>query len=219
MHVWVVYQPGGEFKPRDNNATVRVNINREPTGVIALPENGQLFPFGASIEFEAGDVEDLDGDTILFTWEDSVEGVFSDLAHFNHVLLPGDHEVTLTFSDGNGPTTRANVSFSIRHNIAPTIRISTPADGDRYYDYQAVTFDASASSDAEDHDLSFTWVSDLQGVLGYGGTISRKLQPGNHAITVWADDSWANISKTISIRVIQTQPPTVVINTPEEGDE
>jgi hypothetical protein len=77
VHVWVDYTSGGEFGSRDNNASVMVNLNREPTGEIALPEQGQLFPFGHAIEFNATNIVDLDGDTVSVTWTDKVEGFLS----------------------------------------------------------------------------------------------------------------------------------------------
>lgn len=217
IHVWVDYAPGGEWRTRDNNLSVWVNLNREPTGSIEMPKVGQLFGFGAVIEFQAADLLDLDEDPINLTWADDVTGLLSYEAHFYKVLPPGDHRVTLTFADGNGPTTRANVSFSVRENIPPTIRISTPADDSRYFDYQTITFDASASSDAENHYLHFTWESDQAGVIGYGAEVKRKLQPGTHLITVHVDDTWANVSKSVVIRVIKTYPPVINIDSPMDG--
>ncbi|NIP33875.1 MAG: hypothetical protein GWN18_02930, partial [Thermoplasmata archaeon] len=185
VHVWVEYPDGGEFRARDNNVSFVVNLNREPIGRIEMPTVGQLFGFGAVIEFKAADIVDLDGDEVTLTWVDDVTGHMSTEEHFNQVLPPGDHRVTLTFEDGNGPSTEANVTFSVRENIPPTIRISTPADGARYFDYQRIAFDASASSDAEDHELSFSWYSDVAGHLGNGAVVNRRLDPGQHVITVW----------------------------------
>ncbi len=218
IHVWVVYPSKGEFRTRDNNVSISVNINRRPTGAIGMPKDGQLFGFGAVIEFQAIDVEDLDGDDVTLTWVDDIDGFLSNEESFSKVLTPGDHRVTLTFEDGNGPSRWAEVSLSVRENIPPTVRISTPAEDARYFDYQTVAFDASASSDAEDHDLSFTWESDKDGILGYEAVISKKLGPGVHTITVWVDDSWDNVSREVSIRIVETFPPDVVISSPFDGE-
>ncbi len=218
VHVWVEYPPGGEFRTRDNNVSFLVNLNREPFGRIEMPTPDQLFGFGAVIEFKAADVVDLDEDEVTLTWEDDVTGFMSNEEHFFKVLPPGDHRVSLTFEDGNGPSNKANVTFSVRENIPPTIRISTPAEGARYYDYEHITFDASASSDAEDHYLYFSWYSDQDGHLGNGAEISKRLEPGQHVITVWVDDSWDNVSKSVSIRVQETYPPEIVISSPMDGE-
>jgi hypothetical protein len=218
VHVWVEYPPGGEFRTRDNNVSFMVNLNREPTGRIEMPTTDQLFGFGAVIEFKAADVVDLDGDEVTLTWEDDVTGLLSNEEHFFKVLPPGDHRVSLTFEDGNGPSNMANVTFSVRENIPPTIRISTPAEGARYFDYEQITFDASASSDAEDHYLYFSWYSDKAGHLGNGAEVVKRLEPGQHLITVWVDDSWDNVSKSVSITVIETFPPEIVISSPMDGE-
>ncbi|UCC92481.1 MAG: PKD domain-containing protein [Thermoplasmata archaeon] len=218
VHVWVDFPPGGEFRTRDNNLSKDVNLNREPTGRIEVPTEGQLFGFGAVIEFKAADIVDLDGDDVSLTWTDNMEGVLSTEEHFHHVLMPGDHRVTLTFEDGNGPSNTANVSFSVRENIPPTIRISTPAEGARYFDYQRITFDASASSDAEDHYLYYSWNSDKAGHLGNGAEIHKKLAPGQHRVTVWVDDTWDNVSKSVTITVVETFPPDILISSPMDGE-
>ena len=218
MHVWVEYLPGGEFRGRDNNVSFRVNLNREPTGRIEKPIEAQLFGFGAVIEFQAADIVDLDDDEVTLTWVDSVAGLLSSEEHFHQVLKPGDHQVTLTFEDGNGPSTQANVSFSVRDNIPPTISISTPAEGARYFDYERITFNASASSDAEDHYLYYSWYSDVAGHLGNGAVINKDLEPGQHLITVWVDDTWDNVSKSVFIRVVKTFPPDIVISSPLDGE-
>jgi hypothetical protein len=219
VHVWVEYPPGGEFRTRDNNVSFVLNLNREPTGDIEEPSNDQLFGFGAVIEFAAANVVDLDGDEVNLTWEDDVTGFLSNEDHFFKVLPPGEHRVSLTLRDGNGPSYKANVTFSVRENIPPTIRISTPADGARYFDYDHITFDASASSDAEDHYLHYSWYSDKEGHLGNGAEISKRLEPGQHLITVWVDDGWDNVSKSVSIRVVETFPPEIVISSPMDGEE
>jgi hypothetical protein len=106
----------------------------------------------------------------------------------------------------------------VRENIPPTIRISTPAEDARYFDYERITFDASASSDAEDHDLFYSWNSDKAGHMGNGAIIHKKLAPGPHLITVWVDDTWDNVSKSVSIRVIETFPPDIIISSPMDGE-
>ena len=77
---------------------------------------------------------------------------------------------------------------------------------------------ASASSDAEDHYLYFSWYSDVAGHLGNGAEVHKRLSPGPHVITVWVDDTWDNVSKSVSIQVIETFPPNLVISSPMDGE-
>ena len=219
VFVTATYAPGGEFRKEDNVASIHVNLNRDPTGVITSPEEAELYGFQAVINFAVGDVRDADDDTVTFEWTDNVTGPLSDQPGFARILPPGDHAVTLRLLDGNGPGTGYTVNFSVRGNLAPTVRISTPADGSRYFDYQPVPFDASATSDPEGQELTFTWTSDVDGLLGQGPSVSRRLTAGPHTITVWAFDGWANVSKSVHITVQLTYPPTVVITLPLEGAE
>jgi hypothetical protein len=97
------------------------------------------------------------------------------------------------------------------------VRISVPAEDAQYFDYQHITFNASASSDAEDHQLFYTWISSIDGELGSGAVVSKKLTAGRHTITVWVDDTWANVSKTVRITIIETFSPSIVISNPMDG--
>jgi hypothetical protein len=219
VYVTVTYAPGGEFRTQDNVATIHVNLNRDPTGVITSPKEAELYAFQAVINFAIGDVRDADSDAVTLEWAGNVTGPLSDQPGFARILPPGEHAVTVRLLDGNGPGSSYMVNFSVRGNLAPTVRISTPADGSRYFDYQPVQFDASATSDPEGQELTFTWASDVDGPLGQGPAISRRLTPGPHSITVWADDGWANVSKSVRVTVQRTFPPTVVITLPKEGTE
>jgi hypothetical protein len=47
-----------------------------------------------------------------------------------------------------------------------------------------------------DNTKSFVWTSNIQGILGYGRTISvTNLQPGNHIITFTAKDNSGQIGQ------------------------
>jgi hypothetical protein len=219
VYVTATYLPGGEFRTQDNVASIKVNLNRDPTGVITSPKEAELYGFQAVINFAVDDVRDLDSDAVAFEWTDNVTGPLSDQPGFARILPPGDHAVTVRLTDGNGPGSSYTVNFSVRGNLAPTVRISTPADGSRYFDYQPVPFDASATSDPEGQELTFTWMSDVDGPLGQGPSLSKRLTAGPHTITVWAFDGWANVSKSVRITIQRTYPPTVVITLPLEGAE
>ena len=219
VYVQLPVPKGGEFRTGDNVARVHVNVNRDPTGAITSPKESTLFGFQAMIVFRVESVVDLDGDAPAYEWTDNLTGVLSSEPMFSHVLPPGDHRVTLHIMDGQGPGTWLAVNFSVRHNLPPTVRITTPSDGSSYFDYQEVPFNASATSDPEGQSLTFTWTSDVSGLIGQGMSISKRLATGEHAVTVWVDDGWANVSKSVGVEVLETFPPVVAIAQPEDGSE
>jgi hypothetical protein len=219
VNISVVAPKGGEFRLGDNVASINVNVNRDPTGVITSPDEGTLFGFQAIIDFKVDSVDDLDHDAASFEWTDNVTGVLSSESQFTRVLPPGDHRASLHIKDGHGPGTWLVVNFSVRQNLAPTVRITTPSDGERYFDYQDIPLNASATSDPEGQVLTFTWMSDATGLIGQGMSIQSRLSPGEHTVTVWVDDGWANVSKSVVVEVMETFPPVVVITQPEDGTE
>jgi hypothetical protein len=81
-------------------------------------------------------------------------------------------------------------------NQAPVVTITAPADGSNFFAGDPVTFVGTAS-DTEDGDLtaSIGWMSDLDGNLGTGGTVTcpgpgcAALSVGTHTVTASATDS------------------------------
>ncbi|MEN8260391.1 MAG: metallophosphoesterase, partial [Pseudomonadota bacterium] len=84
-------------------------------------------------------------------------------------------------------------------NQPPTVTINEPAGGAAFVEGQSITFDegesitfAGNASDPEDGDLTakMSWVSDVDGVIGTGGTVTTsKLSAGTHRVTASATDS------------------------------
>jgi hypothetical protein len=88
-------------------------------------------------------------------------------------------------------------------NTAPSVNISSPADGASFDSGTAVAFSGSAT-DVEDGDLtgSLAWESNLDGHLGNGGSISAVLTTvGTHTITASVSDS-GDLSGKASITVV-----------------
>ena len=214
VYVRISCEAGHEFCTSDNLARIHDHINRDPTGVITSPHEGEQFAFQAVIGFSVGSVVDLDEDVVGYKWTDNATGVMSTEPAFERVLPPGDHHVTLRLMDGNGPGTYLEVNLSVRHNLAPEVRITTPSDGSRYLAYETVDFDASETSDPEGHELTFSWMSNVSDLIGKGATLSSQLPPGEHVITVSVSDGWVIASKSVTITVVPTHPPEVVISAP-----
>ncbi|HEX9777763.1 MAG TPA: S8 family serine peptidase [Geopsychrobacteraceae bacterium] len=75
-------------------------------------------------------------------------------------------------------------------NDAPSVSISSPADGDPFDTGESIAF-AGSASDPEDGDLSayLVWTSDVDGFIGEGASISAVLTDGGHTITAAVTDA------------------------------
>jgi subtilisin family serine protease len=94
----------------------------------------------------------------------------SNTAVFDPVLVPG--------SGGGGG------------NTAPSVTITSPANGITFVSGTPITFTGTAS-DTQDGDLtsSLAWTSSIDGPIGTGGSFSAVLNNGTHTITAAVTDS------------------------------
>ncbi|MEM9235799.1 MAG: PQQ-dependent sugar dehydrogenase, partial [Verrucomicrobiota bacterium] len=94
-------------------------------------------------------------------------------------------------------------------NTAPQVAITAPTSGSSFDPGESITFIATAT-DAEDGDLSssIAWVSDLDGPLGIGDSISiASLSDGNHTISASVNDS-GSLMGNDSVLITVGQPAT-----------
>ena len=94
-------------------------------------------------------------------------------------------------------------------NTAPSVSISTPANGASYANDATVSFSGSAN-DTQDGVLTsaMTWTSSLDGAIGQGGAFSRALSAGTHTITARAVDAGGlSTSKQVSLTVAAAASP------------
>ena len=101
-------------------------------------------------------------------------------------------------------------------NTAPTVTITTPANGTTVDEGTTVTLTATAS-DTEDGDLSASvaWSSDLDGALGTGASlVISTLSVGSHTLTASVTDSGslsANDSIGLTVQMVTSGPVTLVL--------
>ena len=103
-------------------------------------------------------------------------------------------------------------------NTAPSVSISSPANGSSYNMLDNVSF-AGTATDAEDVPLTspIAWTSNIDGSIDSGGAFSATLSPGPHTITASVTDSGGMTgSDTVSV-TIQNDAPTVSIGGPASG--
>ncbi|MFZ4576014.1 MAG: S8 family serine peptidase [Phycisphaerales bacterium] len=95
-------------------------------------------------------------------------------------------------------------------NNAPTVSISSPTTGSTFANGATITF-TGAANDIEDGALtnSLSWSSNLQGIIGTGGTFSRTLNAGTHTITASVTDTGG---RTGTFVVTLTVQPLTITN-------
>ncbi|MGR9117258.1 MAG: Ig-like domain-containing protein, partial [Gammaproteobacteria bacterium] len=101
-------------------------------------------------------------------------------------------------------------------NTAPTIAITSPANGSGFTEGENITFMATAS-DSEDGDLSpsITWESNLDGNIGTGPSIVSSLSLGDHLITAGVTDSNGTHQEnqiSVSVQALAVDAPAAPSN-------
>ncbi len=113
-------------------------------------------------------------------------------------------------------TNSVTVSIVQPANRTPIVSVTSPTDGGAYYPTQNITFTGTAA-DVEDGNrtASLTWTSNLDGLIGTGGTFTRTLSTGYHTITARVTDSGGiSRSATLTVNVQPNTAPIVNIATP-----
>jgi plastocyanin len=95
----------------------------------------------------------------------------------------------------------------------PTVSISTPADGSTFALNSTITFTGIASDSGSDLTSNIKWISNLDGSIGTGGTLSKILSEGVHTITASVNGTGGLGSQSIKITVGNPPPVIDPINT------
>jgi hypothetical protein len=197
-----------------------------PTLTILAPTSGLTFLQNDSVTFEATAV-DTDGANLnsAIQWISSRNGPLEVGASFTtNSLLPGAHVITasVTGIDGNTSTKTINVTVQSTDTTPPALTLLAPsASGAQFVKGTAINFQATAF-DSNDGDRSgfIKWTSDVDGVIGTGGSISvSTLSAGMHHMTVWVNDTSNNAAAQVFDVYVQTPntAPTVTILSPVNG--
>ncbi len=197
-------------EPGSGAIALTVQDNRAPRVAITSPPDGATFSSGSAVRF-AGQAPDEDGDLAdQLVWISDVDGEIGRGREFTRVLSEGAHNVTAFATDSRAVEGFASVWVNVAPNEAPTVIITSPANG-RSFPFDAVITFAGSAADAEDGDLTgaIVWDSDLQGEIGRGGSFETSLVDGSHTITASVTDSHG-VRRTGSIRITvrpEREPP------------
>jgi glucose/arabinose dehydrogenase/PKD repeat protein len=192
-----VYSPG--------NATPVARASASPTS-----GSGPL-----EVQFRGDLSTDADKDRLSYRWDFGDGSPASTAANPVHTYASrGDYVARLTVDDGRGRQSSQTVRISV-DNMAPTVTISSPADGAAYRDGQSVKF-AGSATDAEDGTLpsgALSWhvilrhkdhvhpVADVTGEGGAFTTLRDHDADSHYELTLSATDSrGVTTSRTVVIR-------------------
>ncbi len=187
--------------------------NNEPTLTTALfsPNEGtRMDEFTFAIIYTDGEG---DSPVLSYIYIDDVAYIMNadgeDYLHgqtfrFTTGLGLGEHWIRYQFSDGKHearfPAAGA-IEGPLVTNMAPLAVIDRPSNDQRFTPDDYVPFSAVGSEDPEDDDLTFLWVSDIDGQLSSAQAFDKPLSEGVHVITLTVTDEYGG-EHTTSISVL-----------------
>ncbi|MEW6070633.1 MAG: invasin domain 3-containing protein, partial [Candidatus Thermoplasmatota archaeon] len=197
------------------NVSIINVLNSNP--IIELIENrtayeGQMF----TLQINA---TDLDGDTLLFSDNstlfdiNSTTGLISFTPSYDSA---GIYCVNITVTDGEALVWQNFKLEIINVNRKPVAIISLPSNNSKFSTTDEINFNASASYDPDNDNLTYVWRSNIQGLLSNAKSFSAKLSAGVHTITLTVSDGTLSDSKQITITVETPLQPSWRL-TPIEG--
>src|SRR5207249_1027595 len=146
------------------SATTHVTVldDAPPVVTITAP-TATLFADGKPITFTATAIDTIDGDrSSTITWTSNRDGAIGTGASFTTSSLSiGVHTITASATDLANRAGMAQITLEVRHQAAPTVAITAPADNTEVLFAQTAAFTATAS-DTIDGDLgaAIRWTSD-----------------------------------------------------------
>ncbi|HXV59878.1 MAG TPA: metallophosphoesterase [Vicinamibacteria bacterium] len=196
-------------------------VDALPLVSIDAPADGSSFGPGVPVDFVGVATDEEDGDlSPNLSWVSDRDGsIGSGRAISVTGLSSGLHRVTARASDDGGLVGSDQITITV-HDTPPSVSIMSPSGGSSFELGTAIDF-AGTASDPEDGDLtaSLTWISDLDGSVGSGGSfITSLLSPGPHTITASVTDSVGlTATDQITLQVFTSTPPGVSITSPASG--
>ena len=163
---------------------------------------------------------DPDGTILSFVWSLGGVEIATEPKATVGPFGPGIHTVTLTVTDRNGASASDNMILTVEPNIPP---VANAGPDQTVTDLQMVTFDGSASSDAESGVLTYVWsIGPTEFATGPSPTAGPFL-PGVHTVTLAVtDEVGATATDTMILTVVNLPPvadagPDITLQTMESA--
>lgn len=199
--------------------------NARPTARIVRPPPGEV-AWGRSVDFEgaASDPEDSTIPQQRMVWRSDLDGFLgSGLRISRNFLRHGDHVISFAVTDSGGRSSVASTRIQIGNNAPNAPVILSPTRGAVLLASSDVAFRGSAT-DRESGAMvgeDLVWRSSLDGELGTGELVVRRLSLGRHTIRLTAidsggDSSSSSIDVEVARRPATGGPPSVWIDWPHD---
>ena len=196
------------FKVKDNvgfwseEVFTTVIINVIPQGIIdEIKPNIVLV--GKTVYFYGNGTDD--GTIESYRWSSDIVGFLSSEKSFSLSNLSiGIHTISFKVKDNFGTWSEIVTEIiRIRDNLIPIAIISSPVEGEEFYENKTIHFDGSKSSDADNDKLTFIWMlNDEQ--ISTKSRFDKNLEVGNYKIKLKIDDGFGGLSTAeVSISVIK----------------
>jgi hypothetical protein len=215
-------------------AEVLYSVGVPPELELLAPIDGDLFNEGELVSFvaTASDAETAAGD-LLVTWESDLDGLLDEsyaaadgsILFETTALSPGEHNVTLTVTDGDGLYVIGAVLISVNDLPgAPTVSLSPSSPGTDDTLTASVT-GPSADAEGDPITYSYAWTKDGAATAYSSTTVpaTATARGERWAVTVTPDDGWgAGDVGTASVTIQNTAPTLTSVSltptAPSEAD-
>jgi WD40 repeat protein len=195
--------------------------NSPPVAIIDGPTSGATFDVGSEITFDASSSWDADDDLLTITWMSNVSGFMGQGAVMTTVLdTPGWHRVTVWVDDDMEHNVSEYIIIKlVVPNYPPVPVINSPLEGAVYSSDETIVFDANGSTDPNGDPITYHWVSNVSGDIGYEEHVETTLRVGIHRVILWVeDDKGERTAVFVNITVVQAnRPPSVYMTAPLEN--
>jgi hypothetical protein len=202
--------------------------NSAPALFIHSPANNTQVDFGESVLFSASASDNEDGSlSQQINWSSSISGQLGVGASAILTLESGTHTITASVVDSGNLVSSQNIILVVAEappeNTAPVVSIVNPTNGHSEYQGSSISFNGNAF-DQEQGSLTsnLVWQSNVDGVLGAGGSISSVLSLGTHTITASVmDEQGLQGQSQITVTILEAinTAPEISITSPTSGSE
>jgi hypothetical protein len=209
-----VVDADGNAVSKTLSLNVQPNGDTPPTIALLAPAEGLIVTQGAVINFQAVASDAQDGDrTANLQWTSSINGSIGSGGSISvSTLSVGAHQIVATVDDTAGNSANAVVNIVVQPpaNTAPTVTVTSPANGAALTAGQSFALSGTAS-DAEQGNLSSSlqWILDGTTTIATGANANAVISTaGAHTITARVTDSGGLTGERIvNVSVASAPPP------------